>query len=49
MGRERTQLSDRVFEAVAKGMVEALERGTLSWPLPQPPITDPDFPPIQPK
>lgn len=49
MGRERTKLSDRVFEAVAKGMVEALERGTLSWPLPQPPMTDPDFPPIQPK
>ena len=48
MGRERTKLSDRVFEAVATGMVEALERGTLSWPLPQPPMTDPDFPPIQP-
>ncbi len=48
MGRERTKLSDKVFEAVEKGMVEALERGTLSWPLPQPPMTDPDFPPIQP-
>lgn len=48
MGRVRTKLSDKVFEAVATGMVEALQRGTLSWPLPQPPMTDPDFPPIQP-
>ena len=48
MGRERSKLSDRVFEAVATGLVEAMERGTSAWPLPQPPITDPDFPPIQP-
>ena len=48
MGKERTKLSDTVFEAVATGLVKALERGTLAWPLPQPPMTDPDFPPIQP-
>jgi len=48
MGRERSKLSDRVFEAVATGLVEAMERGTSAWPLPQPPMTDPDFPPIQP-
>ncbi len=48
MGKARTKLSDSVFEAVATGLVEALERGTVAWPLPQPPITDPDFPPIQP-
>ena len=48
MGKERMKLSESVFDAVAKGMVASLERGTLSWPLPQPPVADPDFPPIQP-
>ena len=49
MGKERTKLSDNVFEAVSAGMVEALKRGTIAWPLPQPPMSDPDFPPIAPK
>ena len=49
MGRERMKLSDRVFEAVESGLLQAMERGTVAWPLPQPPVTDPDFPPIAPR
>lgn len=49
MGRERMKLSDRVFEAVESGLLQAMERGTVAWPLPQPPVTDPDFPPLEPR
>ena len=48
MNKSRTEISQVVFEKVATLMVEALERGTKSWPLPSPPIRDPDFPIIQP-
>lgn len=48
MSNYRAKLSDSTFEAVATGLVEALERGTTSWPLPEPPILDPDFPAIMP-
>ena len=48
MSKSRGRISDEAFERVATGLVEALERGTLAWPLPYPPIHDPDFPPIPP-
>jgi len=48
MSKARNKLSDLAYEAVATGLVEALERGTTSWPLPNPPISDPDFPVIMP-
>ena len=48
MSKARSKLSDLAYEAVATGLVEALERGTTSWPLPQPPMSDPDFPVINP-
>ncbi|MFL2882258.1 MAG: hypothetical protein ACJ0CN_03690, partial [Candidatus Poseidoniaceae archaeon] len=37
-----------MFEKVATLLVEAMERGTTSWPLPHPPIIDRDFPPVHP-
>ena len=40
----RTKISNEAFELVATGLVEALERGTVAWPLPPPPMSDPDFP-----
>ena len=43
MSKARNKLSDLAYEAVATGLVEALERGTTSWPLPNPPISDPDY------
>ena len=48
MNKSRTEISQVVFEKVATLMIEALERGTKSWPLPSPPIRDPDFPIIHP-
>ena len=49
MSKPRNQLSEVTFEAVAQGLTAALERGTQSWPLPAPPISDPDFPPLPPR
>ena len=48
MSKSRTKISDEAFERVATGLVEALERGTEAWPLPEPPMSDPDFPAIPP-
>ena len=48
MSKSRTKVADVVFETVATELVAALERGTVSWPLPNPPISDPEFPPIPP-
>ena len=48
MSKSRSEISQIVFEKVATLLVEALERGTKSWPLPQPPIRDLDFPVIEP-
>ena len=48
MAKSRKKLSQLTFEKVATLLVEALERGTQSWPLPSPPIIDRDFPPIHP-
>ncbi len=48
MGKSRSRLSQIIFEKVATLLVEALERGTQSWPLPSPPIIDIDFPPVHP-
>ena len=48
MGKSRNRLSQITFEKVATLLVEALERGTQSWPLPSPPIIDSDFPPLHP-
>ncbi len=48
MTKSRSELSQIVFEKVATLLVEAMERGTTSWPLPHPPIIDRDFPPVHP-
>ena len=48
MSKSRSTISDEAFERVATGLVEALERGTEAWPLPEPPMSDPDFPAIPP-
>ena len=48
MSKNRSEVSQIVFERVATLLVEAMERGTSSWPLPNPPINDADFPIIHP-
>ena len=49
MSKPRNRLSKAAYDAVEQGLVAALERGTQSWPLPSPPISDPDFPALPPK
>ena len=45
MSKSRDAIAEATFEVVATKLVEALEEGTKVWPLPEPPMTDPDFPP----
>ena len=49
MSKPRNRLSKAAYDAVEQGLIAALERGTQSWPLPSPPISDPDFPALPPK
>ena len=49
MSIPRNRLSEAAYDAVEQGLIAALERGTQSWPLPSPPISDPDFPAVAPK
>lgn len=49
MSKPRNRLSEAAYNAVEQGLIAALERGTQSWPLPSPPISDPDFPALPPK
>ena len=49
MSKPRNRLSEAAYDAVEQGLIAALERGTQSWPLPSPPISDPDFPARPPK
>jgi len=49
MSKPRNRLSKAAYDAVEQGLIAALERGTQSWPLPAPPISDPDFPALPPK
>ena len=44
MSKSRDTIAKATFEVVATKLVQALEDGTKEWPLPPPPITDPDFP-----
>ena len=49
MSKSRDTIAKATFEVVATKLVQALENGTKVWPLPPPPITDPDFPPRSPE
>ena len=49
MSKPRNRLSEAAYDAVEQGLIAALERGTQSWRLPSPPISDPDFPALPPK
>ncbi len=47
--REQNELSQRLFEHTQAALETAMLRGCEDWPLPEPPLTDPDFPVILPK
>lgn len=47
--KSRRRVSEKVFNSLVQRLTTSLEKGTLAWPLPPPPIFDEDFPPIHPK
>ncbi|MDP6870142.1 MAG: hypothetical protein QGI21_05165 [Candidatus Poseidoniaceae archaeon] len=47
--KQRRKIADKVLETLCASLVESLEKGCEHWPLPNPPLVDPDFPPIPPK
>lgn len=47
--REQTALSQRLFEHTREALDVAMKRGCEDWPLPEPPLSDPDFPVRPPK
>lgn len=46
--KSRRRVSAKVLEALEQGLSKALEEGVKSWPLPHPPLSDADFPPVHP-
>lgn len=42
--RERQNLSQRLFENTRETLQKVMQRGCEDWPLPEPPLSDPDFP-----
>ena len=46
MSKSRDAIAKATFELVAVELVQALEVGTKVWPLPHPPLTDPEFPAV---
>ena len=42
--REEKELSQRLFEHTHEALEAAMTRGCEDWPLPEPPLSDPDFP-----
>jgi hypothetical protein len=47
--REQNQLSQRLFEHTQEALDSIIIRGCEDWPLPEPPLSDPDFPVRPPK
>ena len=46
--KSRLRVSEKVMESLVSGLSEALSVGIESWPLPNPPLFDSDFPPVHP-
>ncbi len=46
--KSRLRVSEKVMESLVSGLSEALTVGIESWPLPNPPLFDSDFPPVHP-
>ena len=46
--KSRLRVSEKVMESLVSGLGEALTIGIESWPLPNPPLFDSDFPPVHP-
>ena len=42
--KSRQRVSEEILESLRRTLAESLERGCLSWPLPQPPHQHADLP-----
>tara|TARA_B110000444_G_C18850916_1_gene605504 strand:+ start:92 stop:1558 length:1467 start_codon:yes stop_codon:yes gene_type:complete len=47
--KSRRRVSQKVLDSLVQRLTDSLEKGTLAWPLPSPPVFDDDFPPVHPK
>ena len=47
--KSRKRVSERVFESLCEKLSQSIKIGLKSWPLPFPPLSDPDFPVMHPK
>ena len=47
--KSRNRVSERVFESLCESLAQSIKTGLKSWPLPFPPLCDPDFPVVHPK
>ena len=47
--KSRRRVSESVLEHLCESLAKSIKTGLKSWPLPFPPLSDPDFPVIHPK
>ena len=47
--KSRKRVSESVLESLCECLAASIELGLKSWPLPFPPLSDPDFPTVHPK
>ena len=47
--KSKSRVSEKVLSALCKSLEESITLGLKSWPLPFPPLSDPDFPIAHPK
>ena len=47
--KSRHRVSESVLESLCERLAESIKTGLKSWPLPFPPLSDPDFPVMHPK
>ncbi len=47
--KHRKKVASKVMDSLCSSLAESLVRGCENWPLPNPPLIDPDFPPSPPK
>ena len=47
--KSRHRVSESVLESLCERLAESIKLGLQSWPLPFPPLSDPDFPVMHPK
>ncbi len=47
--KSKRRVSERVLESLCERLAQSIKTGLKAWPLPFPPLSDPDFPVMHPK